>query len=61
MLLIGNTDHAYFLFWIVGLSELRALGFMLFPIADTFVWEPVSFHIMADGHPNSQCAYEIGP
>lgn len=41
MLLIGNTDHAYSLFWIVGLSELRALGFMLFPIADTFVWEPV--------------------
>lgn len=60
MLFIGNTGQAYSLFWIIGLSEQRALGFMLFPIADTLVWEHMIFGIMVHGQPNSQCVYEMG-
>lgn len=33
---------------------------MLFPITDTFVWEPMIFGMLVDGQPSSQCAYEMG-
>lgn len=59
MLLIDNTDHAYYLFWIFGLFELKTLVFMLFPIVDTSMYEPVLFSIMVDGQPSRQCTYEL--